>query len=135
MNVKDWAISVINSHASSNTWQLFRVKFSTCIDTSTEAELVKLWRDLLTDFPPCDGSLDLEVYRNPYMWPRRKQWATAYFKNVFKLGHETTQRAESWNKQLNGFANIKTLKSLLQSRQFLVERQMGKELEMKDWHL
>lgn len=112
---------------SSQTFSMLRDKH--------RSRISKVWEDLLPDLPQCEGSLNLETYLNSYIWPKRKQCATAYFRNAFTLGHSTTQRAESWHKQLKGLKNMKTLQSLAQSIQLLVEKQKGKELEMNDWHL
>ena len=64
---------------------------------------------------------------NTYIWGRREQWVSCYFRNAFTMGHSTTQRPESWNDLVKCFKSDVNLVDLVKDIKILFQRQEKEE--------
>lgn len=94
-------------------WPQFKNALEICRQPGAIHQLENLRKAMLTEWfedrPECSKAV---IYLETFIWGKRQQWATVYFRQAFTMGHATTQRVESWNgtpKIFKHFPNPKEL--------------------------
>ena len=96
LNVKKKVQPALQSKNGVDSWPKFRSALEVYREAGCETEIERLWDDLLQEwFEDDEISRKSVEYLEKYVWSRRQNWATCYFRSEFTMGHSTTQRAES----------------------------------------
>lgn len=96
---------------ASSQWDLFRRGLSQVREPRDEHEFERIWNYLIEEWILNVGQGQyIRRYAEIFVYNTRRQWATCFFTNAFTLGQTTTQRVESWKKQIKegakGFSTV-----------------------------
>lgn len=123
-NPKKHVHSALLSVNGRTAWPQFRSELEKRRQAGTEQLLEGLLKDLIKKwFQNKEGCQIAITYLTDYIWSKRRQWASVYFKQKLTLGDSYNQCAESRNKVLKCFPNSVNLSELVKRIRFPFNRQ------------